>query len=375
MFSRSLIVSGGIVLAGSALGAAAAAPDASGTPFTADEVARIVALGPWPPPRSADAGNRVSGRPLAIELGRRLFSDPRMSPVGYIACVGCHQTDRAYTDGRARAHGLADLPRNTPALANLGLQRWYGWGGASDSLWMASLRPLLDAREFDSTPAVVARIYARDDELARCYRAAFEAVPGDDAERTTADTAKALAAFVETLVTGRTAFDAYRDALAAGDRDAAARYPQAAQRGLKLFVGAAGCVACHAGPNLSDGAFHRGAGGERGRDAGRHADLEVLNSELSRRLARYADAARDGPATARDADRGAFRTPGLRNVEVTAPYLHDGSADTLREAVAHRDADLDAAQRDDLVAFLRTLTDADGARRPMPRQQIDCAGG
>ena len=373
MVPRSLIVSGWMLLAAAAL--AEATPDAARAPFADDEVARIVALGPWPPPRTADASNRVSGQPLAIELGRRLFSDPRMSPVGYIACVGCHQTDRAYTDKRLRAHGLADLPRNTPALANLGLQRWYGWGGASDSLWMASLRPLLDAREFDSNPAVVARIYARDDELARCYRAAFRTEPGGDVERTMVDTAKALAAFVATLVTGRTPFDDYRDALAAGDRDAAARYPLAAQRGLKLFVAEAGCVACHGGPNFSDGAFHRGAGSDRGGDAGRHADLAVLNSDLSRRLARYADAPQDRHATAHEGDRGAFRTPSLRNVEATAPYLHDGSADTLREAVAHRDAGLDAEQRDDLIAFLRTLTDADGARRPTPTMEIDCAGG
>jgi len=185
MKSRSLGVFGGLQLVGMVVAAACAQT----VSFSAEETARIVALGPWPPAFGADPGNRASGRPMAIELGRRLFNDPRMSPVGYIACVTCHQTDRAYTDNKARAHGLGDLPRNTPALANLRLQRWYGWGGASDSLWMASLRPMLDAREFDSKPAVVARIYQRDDELARCYRAAFNADPGGDAERTTADTA------------------------------------------------------------------------------------------------------------------------------------------------------------------------------------------
>ena len=103
---------------------------------------QILTLGPWPPAPRRDPGNRASGRPMAIELGRQLFRDARMSPVGYIACVTCHQPDRAFTDLKPRAHGLADLPRNTPALANLGLQRWYGWGGASDSLWMASIRPM-----------------------------------------------------------------------------------------------------------------------------------------------------------------------------------------------------------------------------------------
>jgi cytochrome c peroxidase len=73
--------------------------------------------------------------------------DPRMSPSGYMACVSCHQPDRAFTDAKARAHGLADLERNTIALANLRQQRWFGWGGArDDSLWMASLRPIFDPR-------------------------------------------------------------------------------------------------------------------------------------------------------------------------------------------------------------------------------------
>ena len=128
--------------------------------FSAHEVRQVLALGPWPPAARRDPGNRVSGDAMAIELGRQLFRDPRMSPVGYIACVTCHQPDRAFTDIKARAHGLADLPRNTPALANLSLQRWYGWGGASDSLWMASIKPILDAREFNGSSALVTRLFA-----------------------------------------------------------------------------------------------------------------------------------------------------------------------------------------------------------------------
>ena len=109
--------------------------------------------------------------------GSQLFRDPRMSPVGYIACVTCHQPDRAFTDVKARAHGLADLPRNTPALANLSLQRWYGWGGASDSLWMASIKPILDAARVQrqhraGDPPVRART-----RLAACYRRVFGVSP------------------------------------------------------------------------------------------------------------------------------------------------------------------------------------------------------
>jgi hypothetical protein len=93
--------------------------------------ARILAHGPWPPALAPDPSNRASGEPLAIELGRRLFFDPRMSPSGYIACVSCHQPDRAFTDAKARAHGLADLDRNTISLANVRLQQRFGWAGAT----------------------------------------------------------------------------------------------------------------------------------------------------------------------------------------------------------------------------------------------------
>ena len=357
--------------------AGAAMPDAA-LAFSAAERSRVLSLGPWPPAVRPDPSNRVSGQPLAIELGRRLFNDPRMSPVGYIACVTCHQTDRAFTDNKARAHGLGDLPRNTPTLANLRQQRWYGWGGASDSLWMASVQPMLDAREFDSQPQIVARIYRRDAELASCYRAVFKSTSTGDAERIMVNTGKVLAAFQETLRTGRTPFDEFRDALARSDKAKMARYPVAAQRGLKLFVGTLGCIECHAGPNFSDGAFHQSPPTEVITDLGRHDDVRKLQASAFNLLGKYNDAGHalkaHGPAQPLDGDRGAFRTPSLRNVSVTAPYLHDGSVDDLRDAVSHRvaRAPFGEAQRDDLLAFLLTLTDRHGERRPPSVTHVRC---
>ncbi len=340
--------------------------------FSRDEVQGILSLGPWPPPHKPDPSNRVSGQPQAIELGRRLFRDPRMSPVGYIACVTCHQPDRAFTDGKARAHGLADLPRNTPALANLRQQRWYGWGGGSDSLWMASIRPMLDAREFDGNPATVARLFERDPELAACYRAVFRVAPAQDRQRTVVNVGKALAAWQETLVTGRTRFDDFRDAVARGDAAAAAAYPDAALRGLKLFVGPAECATCHQGPSFSDGGFH--VVSPPAADTGRFEDARILQSTRFSLLGRYNDDPVRANAQAtrglavREDMRGQFRTPGLRNVAVTAPYMHDGALDTLRLAVQHSAASLPrplaTQQVDDLVAFLASLTDRSGARRP-----------
>lgn len=340
--------------------------------FSADQRARILAHGPWPPATTRDPSNRASGDPGAIDLGRRLFSDGALSRVGYIGCVTCHQPDRALTDLRPRAHGMADVDRNTPTLANLRLQRWYGWAGTSDSLWMASVRPLLDAREFDSDAAFIARRFALNDDLACRYRRVFGRAPDRADDELLADVGKALAAFVETLVTGRTPFDEFRDALARGDQEALRRYPAAAQRGLKLFVGRGNCSACHAGPNFSDGEFHDAFSSASGIvDAGRHEGIRALQASRFNLLGRFNDDTGRANAAATRAvvpaqrHRREFRTPSLRNVAVTPPYMHDGSLATLREAVRH-DAEFDAEESDDLVAFLHTLTDAAGERRLLP---------
>ena len=294
-----------------------------GVPFSDEELRRVVALGPWPPKFQRDPSNRVSGHPLAIALGRLLFFDPRMSPVGYIACVSCHAPDRAFADLRPRAHGLADLERNTIALANLRQQHWYDWAGSSDSLWLASLRPILNPREFDGSPASVARLFRRDEALAQCYRRVFGIPPAGDDERTLVNVGKALAAFLETLNSGRTAFDDYRDSLARGE-PAPALYPVAARRGLKLFVGSAGCDKCHSGANLSDGDFHDAGApppvAPARRDPGRAEGARLLLENRFNRFGRYSDDARPAAPRARieaEVTRvGQFRTPSLRNVAV-----------------------------------------------------------
>jgi cytochrome c peroxidase len=370
--------------------AAWSAPAAASAMLSADETRAVLALGPWPPVMPRDPGNRVSGNAKAIELGRQLFRDPRMSPVGYIACVTCHQPDRAFTDIKARAHGLADLPRNTPALINLGAQRWYGWGGASDSLWMASIKPILDAREFDGNLALVTRLFTRDPELAHCYRRVFGVSPLVQPQRTVVNVGKALAAYVETLATARTPFDDYRDALARGDHAQAQAYPAPARRGLQLFVGRAGCVSCHGGPNFSDGDFHAGvapaddtsaAVARSLSDSGRLGDARyLLASRFNLQGAYNDDPARTNTVATRQLAlqprlNGRFRTPSLRNVAVTAPYFHNGQTEDLRDALQHPQrlaspadgavaAPLAGPDVDDLAAFLATLTDRYGARRP-----------
>jgi cytochrome c peroxidase len=347
--------------------------------LSAQEIGELNALGPWPPPARKDPSNRASGQPQAIELGRRLFADARMSPVGYIACVTCHQPDRAFTDLKARAHGLADLPRNTPSLFNLSQQRWFGRDGASDSLWLASIRPMLDAREFDGSATTTVKLFVRDPELAACYRKVFGVSPLHNSERTVVNVGKALAAYQETLVTTRTPFDDFRDATIRGDA-AAAHYPEAAQRGLKLFVGEAKCINCHSGPNFSDDRFHKVTSGAGGSDDGRMQGVRSVKSNPFNLTSRYNDdptrisAQATRQLVSQSSQRGQFRTPGLRNVTATAPYMHDGKIEFLQSAVQHgapqQGPALTAAQTNDLVAFLATLTDRYGATRPWNPQKL-----
>lgn len=350
--------------------------------FTPEEIERIAAHGPWPVAAPRDASNRVQGRADAEALGRRLFFDPGLSGDGRVSCASCHQPQRAFQDGRPTALGRAAGLRNTPGLHDVVLQRWFGWDGAHDSLWAASLSPLLDPAEMGSSAATVAGSVRERAALRTAYARVF-GPPVDDDEVVLVNLAKALAAWQATLVSPRTAFDDFRDALLRGDRRAASRYPVEAQRGLRLFVGRASCSACHAGPTFSNGEFAdigRPFFVPGGVDAGRHAGLRRLLASRHNRLGPFSDAP-PGDAGAiptrhvmpEHRNFGEFRVPPLRMLAQTAPYTHDGSLATIEDVVRHysrldeerlhadgerilRRLDLTPGEEADLAAFLRSLS-------------------
>jgi cytochrome c peroxidase len=219
--------------------------------FSKDELARILQHGPWPPPLKPDPSNRVSGKPEAIALGEKLFFEPRLSGTGSVLCATCHAPFRHFQDARARAFGLELVDRNTPTVVNARFYRWFGWDGAQDSLWAQSIRPLLDQREMNASAAHVAKTVRT--LFPKEYEAAFgRRVPAQD-EELLVDVGKALAAYQETWVSGRTPFDDFRDALQRGESDTA--YPVAAQRGLRIFVGKGNCNVCHLGPQFTNSEF------------------------------------------------------------------------------------------------------------------------
>ena len=116
--------------------------DAQLLDFSKDEIAKILQHGPWPPPLKLDPTNRVSGKREAIDLGEKLFFEPRLSGTGSVLCATCHAPFRSFQDARSRAFGLELVDRNTPSVVDSRFNRWYGWDGAQDSLWAQSIRPL-----------------------------------------------------------------------------------------------------------------------------------------------------------------------------------------------------------------------------------------
>ena len=354
------------------------------------EIRTVGQHGPWPPPPVRDPSNRVSGTPAGIALGEHLFNDPRLSGEGRMSCATCHQAGREWSDGLVKGKGTAELDRRTPSLWNIGYLHWFGWDGAGDSLWAQSIRPLLDPREMNGGAARPGELLRGDPALACGYEKAFGEKPGADDERLLVDTAKVLAAFQATLVSPRTPFDDFRDALVAGDRERAAHYPVSAQRGLKLFIGEANCNLCHLGPRFTNGEF-----GDIGIpffvrpgevDPGRLGGLGRLATSPFNLLGKYNDdATGNNTRRTRHVQRqhtnfGEFRVPGLRQVGRGGPYMHNGSVLTLEDVVKHysevspdrlhsdgtplvRPLGLTKDQSADLVAFLRSL-DAE----PPPRQ-------
>ncbi len=351
--------------------------------FSKTEIDKIRAHGPWPMEAVADPGNEYSDVEWAEQLGLRFFHDRGLSGNNDISCADCHLASQGFTDGLAVAVGASTHVRNTQGLFDLSQQRWFGWDGGADSLWAATLRPIMSEIEMNSSVTKVAKhvrslpdsTWPSDKELK---------ISTFSDEHLTVFVAKLIAAYTRTIESKATAFDRYRLGLINNDVEALAAYPDDAKRGLKLFLGDANCWVCHFGPNFSNGEFH-----DTGRsfftsvgqvDPGRYTGIKRVRSDRYNLLGEFADTAEQTPAalktstvTLSQTNWGQWRTPSLRNLTLTAPYIHDGSITTLRGVVdAYADIDPDRLhadgesilkplsmseqEREDLVAFLISLS-------------------
>jgi cytochrome c peroxidase len=249
-----------------------------------------------PLPQTVIAPKDNPTTPAKVELGKKLFFDPRLSGDNKMSCATCHMPDKACGDGLALSPGAGDKPleRNTQTCLNVGFFTTFFWDGRAASLEEQALGPIQSTVEMNQD------LDALETELAAIpgYVTEFKDVFGTKPNKE--GIAKALAAFQRTLVTEPSPFDRFL----AGDKDALSAE---AKRGLELFRGEAGCIECHNGPLLSDGKFYRL--GVSFKDEGRAA------------------------ITGKKEDRYRFRTPSLRNIAETGPYMHDGSQKTLDDVV------------------------------------------
>jgi cytochrome c peroxidase len=273
--------------------------------------------------------------PAKVELGRQLFEDARLSGDESLSCASCHPKEMGYADATPLSEGAGGqpMPRHTPTVLNAAYYRYINWDGKFANISQLVLGVLANPRNMNmqDESVLVARL-----ESVPEYRAQFRDV--FDGPPTKERVAMAIDVYVRRLTTPNSPFDHY----AAGDQRA---LTEAQKRGLVLFVGKADCAMCHRGPNFADDQFH--ALGIAGDDTGRFKVTGV------------------------EADRYAFKTPTLRNVALTAPYMHDGSMPTLREVIDFYDAgggaqrpkspllrklDLTEREKSDLEAFLESLT-------------------
>lgn len=265
---------------------------------TAEDVVRVPAgLPKLPVPKD----NPLSK--AKIELGKQLYFDPRLSADNTVSCASCHDPQKGWSNGEAVATGVKGQKggRSSPTILNSAYSAFQFWDGRAGSLEEQAKGPVLNPIEMamPNGPEVQKKVNAIPG-----YRKQFQEVFGGEA--TFDDIAKAIAAFERTVLSGDAPYDRYE----AGDKTAMS---QEAIRGMGLFFGKAHCSACHPGPTFTDNGFHNLGVSIQAGDIGRE---EVSKME---------------------GDRGAFKTPGLRDVARHAPYMHDGSLKTLEDVVDHYD--------------------------------------
>jgi cytochrome c peroxidase len=300
---------------------------------------------PWLRPAAVPSPADNKPNAARVELGKMLFFDPRLSGAETHSCFSCHNPALGWSDGQPTAigHGFQRLQRNSPTILNTAYQPLHMWDGRKKGLEDQALGPIEAAGEMNQPlDQLVVKLNA-----IKGYRPLFDkAYPN---QGITLDTiAKAIASFERTIVSTEAPFDRWRR----GDEKAV---DASVKRGFALFQGKADCVGCHTGFNFTDNSFY-------------NIGVSAVFDDHDGRFAHRKD-----PVM-----KGAFKTPTLRDIALTAPYMHNGIYKTLEEVVDHYDRGgdvkdnlsdkmkplgLTSQEKKDLVAFMRSLTGA-------PRQVV-----
>ncbi len=402
--------------------------------FDPEEIGRMLALSPLPPAPD-DPTNAYDTSEAAARLGQYLFFERRLSSAGDVSCASCHVPELDWTDGKPLADVGTPLERHTPSLWNVAYGRWFFWDGRADSLWGQALHPLEEPREHAGDRVSIARLLWQDAGLRRGYTEVFGQPPDlsdsrrfpprakpmtnapddplavawsamsaadqDAINRVFANVGKALAAFERRIVSRSAPFDAFVEGLRTSDPVLIDAISPAARRGLKLFIGKANCHFCHSGPNFTDREFHNNRvplRADLALDRGRSRGLVTVLKDPFNGLGTFSDGedldVRDKlkGTVPSDEGRAEFKTPTLRNVGKTAPYMHQGQIATLEQVVDfysdeipprsfHQEGEvvlvplhLTAEEKSDLLAFLESLTESDllaELLRPPPTPYLD----
>ena len=328
--------------------ASGAAPAGRGESFASGDHSTVLPLGLQAGSAFVRDDNPMSARKIA--LGRQLYFDPRLSKDGTVSCATCHDPDKGFSDGRPTSAGIHSKTgaRNSPTVINRLFSADQFWDGRAADLEAQALGPVQNPIEMGNTLEGMIGNLNGISGYAPLFQEAFGS-PGITAERV----AQAIATYERTVLSGNAPFDRHQ----AGGASAMS---ESAVRGLAIFNDAqkGNCVTCHAGFNFTDESYHNlGVGMDRPKpDLGR---FEVTKAEV---------------------DRGAFKTPTLRQIARTGPYMHDGSETTLRQVVDFYDRGgkpnkwlskeirplhLSEQEKADLVAFLEALTgEVSGSEKP-----------
>ena len=333
------------------------------------------------PELPADPTNAFADDPRAAELGHELFYSTSLSPSGAISCATCHRPELRFTDGMRKGRGVGQSKRNTMSIVGSAYSPWQYWDGRRDSQWSQALSPIEDPAEHGGSRQLAVSAVANDIGLRTHYEAIFGPLQTDDdasVDDAFANIGKALAAYERLLMPGPSRFDHYVAAVLDGDSETQMELLTADEiAGLDLFIGKAQCTQCHNGPLFTNHEFHNtgllsfpGDLPDKGRATGVR---EVLGNAFNCR-GRFSDDpeaacaelefARTGPEVL-----GAFRTPSLRNLENTQPYMHKGQLFSLAEVLEHyneappamighneaKPLELSARELEQLEAFLLTL--------------------
>lgn len=359
------------------------------------------------PPLPEDPSNNVADNLLAAELGQHLYFDTRLSSNNSVACATCHKPELMFTDGLRLAVGLDIGPLHTPGLVGLSYSPWFYWDGRKDSQWAQALAPLEARHEHASDRVQLLHLLASDDAYVEMYEQLFGPLPrglelpdsasplGDsqqqsawnsmdeNARRTVSrffsNLGKAIAAYQRKIIPGPSRFDEYADRLARSSSTRQGDLLTSAEiAGLNLFIGKAQCVGCHNSPLFTNNEFHNtGVLAVSGQlpSMGRYEGIRTARDDPFNCLGEFSDATASQCIElrfARDENDlvGAHKTPTLRNVTLTAPYMHTGQIASLEDVIEHynnaptsmlshneaKPLGLRSVERRQLQSFLQTLT-------------------